>query len=126
MLRRSARSGRPGQWCPPGGTLHKGESALEGAQRECLEESGLRVHAVKVLARFETATYVLCTLIDPPDALVLHAREASKARWLPPAQLLSLGTIMDLRQLVPALARAGYSVDGLPRHLQLRTPEQGF
>lgn len=41
LLRRSSRAGdHIGEWCFPGGELLAGETALEGAERETLEEVG--------------------------------------------------------------------------------------
>jgi 8-oxo-dGTP diphosphatase len=39
-----------GQWGFPGGHLEFGESYLECAERECLEETGLKIKATKLFA----------------------------------------------------------------------------
>lgn len=39
----------PGTWCPPGGKIELGESFLDCAKREVLEETGLRIKSIAIL-----------------------------------------------------------------------------
>ena len=64
-------------WAPPGGHLEHGESYFACAERETLEETGLRVHAKKLVAvtndlipvleivKHYVTLYVLCEPEDP-------------------------------------------------------------
>jgi 8-oxo-dGTP diphosphatase len=47
MVKRSARTSRPGQWCFPGGGIKSTESPEQACIRECREEVGLDVEVVK-------------------------------------------------------------------------------
>ncbi|MBB6099374.1 ADP-ribose pyrophosphatase YjhB (NUDIX family) [Deinobacterium chartae] len=49
LLVRHHRPGHYDFWLPPGGGLEGAESVFEGAEREVLEETGLRVRAVRLL-----------------------------------------------------------------------------
>lgn len=46
LVKRDGSHGE-GTWAPPGGWVEKGESLLEAAEREVLEEVGLRVEAIQ-------------------------------------------------------------------------------
>lgn len=50
-----------GLWCLPGGGMEAGESAAEACEREVWEETGLRVHATKLLGVYSN-----------PDQLVIY------------------------------------------------------
>ncbi|KAI0473765.1 NUDIX hydrolase domain-like protein [Xylariaceae sp. FL0804] len=63
-----------GTWQFPGGHLEMGESFLACAARECLEETGLRVAGVRVVAvtndvfdetKHYITIFVLCRMLDP-------------------------------------------------------------
>lgn len=47
FLRKSKHAN--GTWCPPGGHIEYGESFLEAAKRETLEESGIEVQDIELL-----------------------------------------------------------------------------
>lgn len=50
-----------GRWCLPGGHMESGESAAETCEREVLEETGLKVRAVRLLGVYSN-----------PDQLVIY------------------------------------------------------
>jgi 8-oxo-dGTP pyrophosphatase MutT (NUDIX family) len=46
-----------GQWCMPGGAADVGEAPSAGAEREVLEETGLRVRATRIVGVFDNRTW---------------------------------------------------------------------
>lgn len=70
--KREQASELAGFWEFPGGKIEAGESIKQAAQRECLEETGLMVQALKVLdeTRFEyefgvrTISFLACRCLD--------------------------------------------------------------
>lgn len=64
-----------GQWAFPGGHLEHGESLTECAERETLEETGLKVKGLRVanvtndvfadLGKHYVTIYVICERLDP-------------------------------------------------------------
>lgn len=122
VVRRSFDVGRPGQWCPPGGTMWRGERPDVAAVREAFEETGLRVAILEGLAEFDGAHFFLCRLVSSRESLKLRPRECIDSRWITPSELLSVGTVMDLRKVAPVLAIAGLKIPNLPTNLNLASP----
>jgi ADP-ribose pyrophosphatase YjhB (NUDIX family) len=50
-----------GHWCLPGGGMESGESAAEACEREVWEETGLKVHATRLIGVYSN-----------PDQLVIY------------------------------------------------------
>ncbi len=123
FIRRSFEVGRGGQWCPPGGTMWKNESPEVACVREVFEETGLRVSVTKRLAKFESAHYILCTLNKGDGTVTLRPRECIDSRWISPSDLLTLGTVMDLRRIIPVLNFAGLQGPRVPEGLKLYEPD---
>ncbi len=123
FVRRSFEVGRGGQWCPPGGTIWRNEWPEVACVREAFEETGLRVRVVRELAAFDGAHYILCKMNDPDAEVTLRARECIDFGWVEPDQILSLGTVMDLRRIIPVFRLAGFKLPDIPNGLQLATPD---
>lgn len=126
LVRRALMVGRGGQWCPPGGTIWKNEWAEVACVREAYEETGLRVTIERPVAVFESAHYFLCRLNRPRSALNLRRRECIDARWISPTALLSVGTIMDLRRIIPLLELCGLPTPVVPSGLVPAVPNKLF
>jgi ADP-ribose pyrophosphatase YjhB (NUDIX family) len=126
FVRRAFDVGRGGQWCPPGGTIWERERPDVACIRETYEETGLRTTVESRLAVFEDAHYFLCSLNAGRDALSLHPDECIGAAWIDPASLLELGTIMDLRRILPLLELAGLEAPPTPEDLETAVPERTF
>ena len=122
LIRRSFDVGRPGQWCPPGGTIWRSERSDVACVREAFEETRLRVSVEKGLAEFDGAHFFLCRLLSERDDLKLRPRECIDAKWVTPKQILTVGTVMDLRRLIPVLELAGLELPKLPSGLVLADP----
>ncbi len=58
LIKRSSQYG-PGTWAPPGGHIEFGESALDAAVRETMEEVGVKIRNIDVLGFTEdlSSTY---------------------------------------------------------------------
>jgi 8-oxo-dGTP pyrophosphatase MutT (NUDIX family) len=91
VLRRSARGRSPGAWEVVHGHLEQGESPVEGAQREMLEESGLVPAAMYNLSRVESfylhhtdavAMIPAFLAFVPADAQATLSDEHDVAEWL--------------------------------------------
>jgi ADP-ribose pyrophosphatase YjhB (NUDIX family) len=77
-----------GKWTMPGGKLHFRESFEEAAQREVLEETGIRLNSLKVIGvnndMVETAHFVTIGLLSDDfegDAKVTEPDEITEWRW---------------------------------------------
>lgn len=126
FVRRSFDVGRGGQWCPPGGTIWERERPSVACVREAYEETGLRATIIKPLAVFQSAHYFLCTLNSPREALTLREDECIDAEWVQPDRLLGLGTIMDLKRMIPILDISGFSTPSVPDGLSPDVPRKVY
>ena len=126
FIRRALDLGRGGQWCPPGGTIWKREWPEVAAVREAFEETGLRVTLERPIAKFEQAWYFVCKLNCERDRMRLRERECIDARWVAPNEILTLGTVMDLRRIIPLLELSGFRPPNMPQGLDPAVPEQLF
>lgn len=91
-----------GRWSIPGGMLELGETLREGAAREALEETGLKIEVGEVLDVFDAIYldptgltqyhYVLIDFVARPVGGELRAgSDVSEARWASEAELDALG-----------------------------------
>lgn len=90
--------------------------------REAFEETRLRVSVEKGLAEFDGAHFFLCKLLSGRDELQLRPRECIDAKWTNPTDILNVGTVMDLRRVIPVLKLAGLEVPKIPNGLVLADP----
>lgn len=96
LLVRRARDPQRGRWSLPGGKAHPHETLAETAERETLEETGLRVRAgrelwVATVATEDGREYEIHALLGTDEGGVLKAGDdADDARWFAPEQLREL------------------------------------
>jgi 8-oxo-dGTP pyrophosphatase MutT (NUDIX family) len=91
-----------GLWAAPGGAFDVGETAAQGAVRECLEETGWRVMPVALIGIYDSrlvGTRVghhvyhlsfLCRPLAQVPASPSHAQEALNMGWFPENALPAL------------------------------------
>jgi 8-oxo-dGTP diphosphatase len=91
LVRRRVKEGSL-SWQFPAGAVEAGETGEQAAVREALEETGLKVEAVKSLGeRVHPATgrqmsYTACTVVDG-SARIGDADEIDAVEWLEASQL---------------------------------------
>lgn len=92
LLRRGGRGRSAGAWEAVHGHLEPGESPVDGARRELLEETGLAPEALYNLSRVESfylhrtdevAVIPAFVALVPLDATVRLSDEHDGAEWLP-------------------------------------------
>lgn len=94
--------------------------------REAYEETGLRVTVRRPIAKFESAWYFVCSLNGSRESMSLSTRECIDGRWVYPHEILGLGTVMDLRRIIPLLGLSGFKAPVMPRGLEPAVPEKLF
>ena len=96
LLGERLAAGQPVCWQFPGGYLENGESVIDCARREVLEETGIKVRALRHLGytdrQFELAGKIYITLLvsceyDSGDAVVLEPEKCAGWQWFDYQQL---------------------------------------
>lgn len=100
LLIERGREPLKGRWSLPGGALELGETLAEGVVREVLEETGVRVRPVEMIATLDRIVrddagavqfhYVLVDFVCVPEGDELEPRagdDASEARWVETSEL---------------------------------------
>lgn len=98
LLVQRGRAPNLGIWAIPGGSLELGESLQQGAEREVLEETGVRVRAGRVIYAFDSVErdeagviryhYVVVDLLaEYLSGEPIANDDAADARWVTAAEL---------------------------------------
>lgn len=124
LLVQRGKPPRQGSWNLPGGSIELGESAIEAAAREVLEETGLecRLHSVAgvndVILRDEagslTSHYVIVAFAGCADGDPVAGSDADAAEFVLLSELAERG----LGQRVCQIIMAGYRLDLAERPAQ--------
>lgn len=105
MKRDLGKKKYPGRWeSSAGGSVLKGESPLEAAHREMLEETGLRAASLKPIHKYKKGNCIyFCYLAitdGPKDSVTLQTGETIAYRWLNPTDFLAF---MDSDEVIPQI-----------------------
>jgi ADP-ribose pyrophosphatase len=111
LLVRRGKAPADGQWAIPGGCVELGESLPQAAEREILEETGIRiaagepVYVFDMIERDETGTVRFHYVIVDLAARYLGGRvragdDACEARWVSASELKDLNVSPPTRQLL--------------------------
>ena len=109
-------SGRPGQWCLPGGKIQGTETREDAIVREVREEVGLTICPIRPLADFGDQTWFHC--VSENSMVSLNTRECARFVWSSLENLTTVGFIADFRRLQTLLTelRSG-SISGAVKPL---------
>ena len=116
LVRRGNEPSR-GRWGLPGGVVELGETVEEAIVREVLEETGIEVQPLKLIAVFDSIVrdpeggvrfhYVLCEYLCEPHRGALHASsDVLEARWVQLEALDSLDITVGLRCFIEWVRRS--------------------
>ena len=114
LARRSMHTHLGGTWAIPGGALDQGETPLEGALREFVEEIGVALdeHGYELVGEYEddhggwsywTLVVDVPTPFEPPATLTW---ETSEARWVRRSELGELELFSAFRSTLERLGLA--------------------
>ena len=109
MKRAAHRRVFPNQYNGLGGHIERSEDPLTGAVREIEEESGLKVHSMRLRSIYNidagAATGILLfvyTAISDSRAISQDAAEGT-LEWIPQSRILDLDLVEDLPYLIPRI-----------------------
>ncbi|MFH1377371.1 MAG: NUDIX hydrolase [Planctomycetota bacterium] len=102
VIRRALTIDAPGWLCFPGGRIQSNEMPEQAAVRETLEETGLRVRAIRQvwtcrLSQGASLDWFLCRTIQPDPVVSLNLNEADAFFWL------TLEEIRGLDKTLPSI-----------------------
>lgn len=109
-----------GTWAPPGGHLDYGESFEACAERETLEETGIRVKALRILSttndlwpelgRHFASIWMECRYLSG-EAAPVAAEELDAARWFPKNALPKnlFGPFRELLKITGKIGEVGFA-----------------
>ena len=114
FIRRSERTSRPGEWCPPGGRRASDESGEEACIRAVMEDVKLPVKVDKLISEELGNYFYLCSLDTTSDEPQLSEEAANAFHWIEPRALIGLGSIMELKQMKRVFDKLGYEIEFPP------------
>lgn len=109
LLIQRARAPWSGMWSLPGGRLEPGETAEQAAEREILEEVGLRAFALRPLRRMFLGDGKFVLQVFATEAfegeIVVAEDEISDHRWVRLDDIGLMHTTPDLQEVVAGAFR---------------------
>jgi ADP-ribose pyrophosphatase len=121
LLVRRGKAPARGQWAIPGGSVLLGESLTQAAEREILEETGIRIAAGEpayvfdVVERDDTGRIRYHYVIVDLDATyqggdLCSGDDALEARWVAEAEMAGLDVSLPTRKLLSGRYHFGCAV----------------
>lgn len=77
-----------GRWVPPGGVLELDESPLDGVVREVYEETGIKVHPIRLTGVYKNMVLGVVSLAfrcEPIGGAAHTSDEATRVEWVTPS-----------------------------------------
>lgn len=119
LLMKRARRKRvfPNQYNGLGGHIERNEDPLASARREIEEESGLKVHSLRLRSIHNIDAGEACGILLLVYTAVSDSRAVSqdtpegRLEWVPRSQILNLDLVEDLPHLLPRILKMA---DGQP------------
>lgn len=109
LLIQRARKPYFGMWSLPGGRLEPGETAEQAAEREILEEVGLRVWRLHPIRRMHLGEGNFVLQVFATEAfegeILVAAEEITAYRWVRLDEIGSMHTTPDLAEVVAGAFR---------------------
>lgn len=118
IIRRASHDSFPGRWELPGGGIDSGEDIKSSIEREVLEETGLRVKAIKPIAEIthknSKGKYIIrvtfeCRLVNTDDKLIL-SKDHDAYSWVNAAELLNADKDSPLYDAVHGILKKNGSI----------------
>lgn len=100
---------RTGKWCMVGGGIKSGETVEQAAVRECYEEAGIRVKAVRKLADERDkpgVAFVLCRAQNADQSKLKPNHEFSAMGWFGSRDLRGLNLYKNVKRIMSKARRA--------------------
>lgn len=119
LIRRSHKTSRPGQWCFPGGGVKTNETPAQACIREVAEETGLVVIPQQSVEVIDNSHYFSCQLADTAAKVQLKYNECDDFVWVKPSDVLSVGKIMELKNLTTVFATMGHDIKPITNNQSL-------
>lgn len=105
LIRASKEKEFSGYFDPPGGHVEKGESIIDTAEREILEETGITVSSTKLkgvvhVSGFYGKDIMLFVTVSKANSMSIKTSEEGEPKWFDIEELDKLDLFEDMRPII--------------------------